>query len=264
MANDIKDQIKSSPFFALQMDESTASIFSLLYDNQMKEEFLFCEPLTSSTTSVEIFNKVNNFIVKHGFDWLKCVGICSDGARAMTGKYGGVVTRIKEVAPDCVFIHCSINRQALAAKEMPDELGFALDDAMLFRILCSETGSIHDNLRLHTEVRWLSRELPTNLNAADQEKLIELSCDGELKMEFKVSDLGEFWARRVSEYPSLAKQALEYFMPFPTTYLCEKGFSSMLYIKSTYRNKLDLEPDLSNVEPNIDKLSKNMQQHPSH
>jgi hypothetical protein len=87
----------------------------------------------------------------------------------MTGKQG-VVAQIKEVAPDAIFVHCSIHREALAARKMPAILKTVLTDAVkvvnfitsratnsrLFSILCNEMGSEHDKL-LHTEVRWLSR-----------------------------------------------------------------------------------------------------------
>jgi hypothetical protein len=39
----------------------------------------------------------------------KCVGVCSVGAYAMTGKHSGVVAQIKEVAPDAKLVHCSIH-----------------------------------------------------------------------------------------------------------------------------------------------------------
>uniref|UniRef100_A0A9J7YFM2 Uncharacterized protein n=1 Tax=Cyprinus carpio carpio TaxID=630221 RepID=A0A9J7YFM2_CYPCA len=39
-----------------------------------------------------------------------CVGICTDGAAAMTGRLSGLTARIKEVAPECESMHCVINR----------------------------------------------------------------------------------------------------------------------------------------------------------
>ena len=56
------------------------------------EDFLFCKPLEGRTTSVEIFKVLNDVIDQNGISWEKCVGVCSDGARAMTGRHGGVVT----------------------------------------------------------------------------------------------------------------------------------------------------------------------------
>jgi hypothetical protein len=88
----------------------------------------------------------------------------------MTGKHSGVVAQIKEVAPDPKFVHCSIHREALAARKMPANLKTVLNEAVkvvnfikcratnsrLFSILCFAMGSEHDKL-IHTEVRWLSR-----------------------------------------------------------------------------------------------------------
>ena len=50
------------------------------------------------------------------------VFICTDGAKAMTGRHSGVLTRVQAVAPDAIWIHCSIHREALSAKGMPDSL----------------------------------------------------------------------------------------------------------------------------------------------
>lgn len=125
----------------------------------------------------------------------------------------------------------------------------------------------------YAEFNWirnpfLTESPPNTLSVTEQEELIDLSCDGDLKMEFNHYDVGEFWARRSSEYPSLTKRALKFLLPFSTTYLCENGFSAMLSIKNIFRNKLNLEPDLrlklSNTEPDIKKLYKNIQAHPSH
>ncbi|XP_072389339.1 zinc finger BED domain-containing protein 5-like [Diabrotica undecimpunctata] len=89
----------------------------------------------------------------------------------MTGRFGGVATKVKYVAKHCTFMHCSIHRQALAVKRMPEQFKNVLQDAIkvvnfiksralnsrLFSNLCSEMGSNHIQLLLHTEVRWLSR-----------------------------------------------------------------------------------------------------------
>jgi hypothetical protein len=137
-------------------------------EESIKEELLFCEPMRGRTTSND---KLDQFMKVHGIEWKECVGVCSDGARAMTGKHSGVVAQIKEVAPGAKFVYCSIHREALAARKMPAILKTVLTEAVkvvnfissratnsrLFSILCKETGSEHEKLFLHTEVRWLSR-----------------------------------------------------------------------------------------------------------
>ena len=183
LASEVKkiliQRIQKSKFFAIQLDESidVANFAQLMmyvryeYEQATEEEFLFCESLSGRTTADEIFKKVNDFVVSNGLNWENCVGICSDGAAAMTGKHGGVVTRIKQVAPGAKFTHCSIHREALACKAMPAILKTVLDQSVkvvnfikaralnsrLFSIICSEMGSEHNTLLLHTEVRWLSR-----------------------------------------------------------------------------------------------------------
>lgn len=183
MAQDVKEQVlesvRNSPFFALQIDKSTdvASCAQLLtyvrYVKNMniQEEFLFSSPLPIHTTGEHIFNKLNKFVKKNDIDWERCCGICSDGAKSMTVLHSGLISRVKEVAPRAVWTHCTIHRQALATKKMPNDLQSVLDEAVkivnlikarplnarLFHILCNELGEYYKQLLLNTEVRWLSR-----------------------------------------------------------------------------------------------------------
>ena len=131
-------QVAESPFFAIQLDESTdvTNFPQLLvyvryvYDFETIEDFLFCKPLEGLTTSVEIFKVSNDFIDQSGISWEKCVGVCSDGACTMTGRHGGVVTRIQTVAPNAVYTHCSIHREALAAKTQQSSFKDVLDNTI--------------------------------------------------------------------------------------------------------------------------------------
>jgi hypothetical protein len=58
------------------------------------------------------------------------VGFSSNGARALTGRHRWVVSKVKEVAPDMNWVHCSICREALASKGMPPEFKTVLDNAV--------------------------------------------------------------------------------------------------------------------------------------
>ncbi|CAN7975524.1 unnamed protein product [Ixodes persulcatus] len=69
-----------------------------------------------------------SFFVSGGLSWSKCIAICTDGAKAMTGHVKGLIGLI---------------RQPKAIR--------------LSKALCREMGAAHEHLLLHTEVRWLSR-----------------------------------------------------------------------------------------------------------
>ena len=69
-----------------------------------------------------MFKVLDSFVTSNGLWWSRCVGICTDGPKAMTGRHSGMVTRVQAFAPDATWVHCSIHREALAAKGMPDSL----------------------------------------------------------------------------------------------------------------------------------------------
>jgi zinc finger BED domain-containing protein 5/7/8/9 len=121
MSLNIKNKLllyfKDCNFFALQTDESTdiANMAQLMVfirfdrNDEIIQEFLFCKPLQTHTTSEIIFTTINEYLIEIDLPWSKCVGFCSDGARSMTRRLTGVATRIKKVAPLCKTMHCMIH-----------------------------------------------------------------------------------------------------------------------------------------------------------
>uniref|UniRef100_A0A665UYW9 DUF4371 domain-containing protein n=1 Tax=Echeneis naucrates TaxID=173247 RepID=A0A665UYW9_ECHNA len=127
--------------------------------------------LPACTTAAEIFNTLNDFVQENHIDWSRCCGICTDGARAMTGRHSSLVKQVQAVASTAVWSHCTIHHQALATKRMPKEVHAVLDKAVkivnliksrtmnarLFSTLCNEMGAHFHQVLLHSEFRWLSR-----------------------------------------------------------------------------------------------------------
>jgi hypothetical protein len=97
--------------------------------------------------------------------------VCSDGARAITGKNNGLIVKLKELISHIKWTHFFLLRLAFTAKKMPDNLKNMLSEAVkivsyiksqplqcrLFSTLCEEMGSKRKSLLFYTEVRWLSR-----------------------------------------------------------------------------------------------------------
>ena len=85
IADDIKSKvlskIDSSPVFALQLDETT-DVFNLsqllvyvryVADERINEEFLFCQPLETTSKAVDVFQMLINFFDKTELSWSKLV-----------------------------------------------------------------------------------------------------------------------------------------------------------------------------------------------
>ena len=103
------------------------------------------------------------------------------------------------------------------------------------------------------------------------EELLELQSRQMWKDKLKKASLTQFWANVQSMEPSLSdlcKQAVTALLPFPTTYLCESGFSTLTTMKTKYRNRLQSEDHircaLATIIPEFDKLAKQVQGQGSH
>ncbi|XP_068246524.1 protein FAM200C-like [Palaemon carinicauda] len=85
-------EIKQSPAkISMQIDESTdVSNHSQLlvfvryvHEKNIKEEFLFCERLETTTKAVDVFKLIQSFLDRHELAWDSIGSICTDGASAL-------------------------------------------------------------------------------------------------------------------------------------------------------------------------------------
>ncbi|KAL4153622.1 hypothetical protein QTP88_001468 [Uroleucon formosanum] len=107
------------------------------------------------------------------------------------------------------------------------------------------------------------------LSAREKEKLIELKTDSSFQAAFlEKKSLITFWANVKDEYPELSYKAFNILLPFTSSVLVERAFSSYTFIKNKYRNRLSVSSDLrvylSSVEPDFKKLSASKQAQGSH
>ena len=101
-----------------------------------------------------------------------------------------------------------------------------------------------------------------------QEELVCLKQDSAAEQAFKSSSLSVFWCKMLPAYPKLSERAIHLLMPYPSTYLCEQSFSTMVVIKTKDRNRLFIENDmilaLSRTDPRIKILVDEKQAQGSH
>ena len=85
----------------------------------------------------------------------------------------------------------------------------------------------------------------SDLAGHELEELAELSsCDRTLKIHFCEKSLSAFWLSVSTEYPLLSNKAVNIFLPFAATYLCETVFSTLTNMKTKYRSRLAVENDM--------------------
>jgi hypothetical protein len=56
------------------------------FENRVYEDTLFCQLLKGRTTGEDIFVKLNELFIANELSRNNCVGLCTDGTAAMTGK----------------------------------------------------------------------------------------------------------------------------------------------------------------------------------
>lgn len=182
IAEDVQHQLLEKlrdKLFSIQLDEATDSnkdahlIAYVRFCDGISavEELLFCKPIELKATALALFDILNDFINEANIEWKNCVGICTDGARTMSGRFQSVQALVKQKSPQCVWTHCMIHREALASKEMSPGLNIVLTTVVtvvnyikmrplksrIFNALCKDMGAEHSTLLFYCEARWLSR-----------------------------------------------------------------------------------------------------------
>ncbi|XP_073525434.1 protein FAM200C-like [Phyllobates terribilis] len=184
LAQVVADLISSPAKFSLQLDETTdvsnlsqlAVFVRCVKGNMIKEEFLFCKPLTTATKAADVKKLVHDFLRDNNLSWDMVSAVCTDGAPVMLGRKSGFGALVKADAPHIIVTHCILHRHALATKTLPPKMAevfktvvecvnYVRNSALRHRIfseLCKEIGSEFEVLLYHSNVRWLSREQVLN------------------------------------------------------------------------------------------------------
>jgi hypothetical protein len=111
--NRICKEAQNSLVFSVIMDETedisrieqVSIILRYCLDGVVKERFIgFYE--VKSTTGESLYQLLSDSIAACGLSINNLVGQSYDGASNMSGQFKGVATRMKEVAPICLYIHC--------------------------------------------------------------------------------------------------------------------------------------------------------------
>ena len=141
MGVDISDQLicrLKDNEFAIQLHEATfggRDAYLICYvrylfqaEKRIVEDILFCKPLELRCRGVDMFHIIDDFFSQNGLQWQNVVGICTDGARSMSGKYNGLQGLIRECAPQAKWTHCMLHHEALASQCFSVELNQVVEE----------------------------------------------------------------------------------------------------------------------------------------
>lgn len=148
--------------------------------------------------------------------------------------------------------------------EIPFSDSIQKDIELHLEDLLKTTDAYFPNLNDDVEL-WVTRPFNISpdiccesLSSRAREELIDIHYDQELKKKFADLPLTTFWGSLLGKHPCVAKTAIKCLMPFATTYLCEKAFSTYAATKNKYRNRLDASADmrlqLSNIPIEIETI----------
>ena len=157
--------------------------------------------------------RVQEFIDKKQIDVSKLRGIGTDGAATMIGCHSGVVTRLKEIAPSAVGVHCAAHRLNLASTHAANAIPYVKKFNQIIRQLFDyfdnsvvRTGSLLAIQKLIQEkgkilapcsTRWLSTESSVRrLKACFVSVVTSLQRDAEERSEAKAAGL----SKMITEY----------------------------------------------------------------
>ena len=70
-------------------------------------------------------------------------------------------------------------------------------------------------------------------------EMAELQTDNEARINFNVlQDIAKFWIQLPNKHSTIRNRALQVFVRFGTTYVCEAGFSLLVFVKNDYRSRI--------------------------
>ena len=153
------------------------------------------------------------------------------------------------------------------------------------KVFCDHLHKLHTDMSsrfqdiIKLEIpNWIPAPLETTLHLSEmetitdvEEELLNLQNDFELHPKFAKS-YQEFWLQKevAIQYPALWEKVKILLIAFPTSYLVEKGFSSVSQLLGKQRlrldivNRGDLRLNLTNIQPDLEKIVSRHQVHPAH
>lgn len=156
-------EIKRADFYGILMDE-TADLSKTeqvsLCVRTVEENLMICENFmgfykTCDTKSKTLFELLKNFLDSQTLKINKIRGQCYDGAQNMSGKITGLQTRVKEVEPRAIYVHCSAHCLSLVVQDSIEGIATVKN---LIGVLKEMIKFVHDSPKRFNEFKTLQEK----------------------------------------------------------------------------------------------------------
>lgn len=166
----IKKEIYETEFFSVIVDDTTdittsaQSSIVIRYVNSsgtLVERFLGFHDVSADRSAQAVFDLLNSKLTEFNYS-NKLVAQCYDGASVMSGHLNGVQSKVKEIAPQAIFVHCLAHRVNLIIKQSTSSVS---ECRIFFANLGGIPSFFHTSAkRTHVMESIIAKRIPTTVD----------------------------------------------------------------------------------------------------
>lgn len=256
--------IRSRPVFSIVIDESTdvtstkvlAVVIKYCSEKkqclQVKTKFLALMDLEGESAQ-NLFDALSQSLTNANLDIKHCIGFGADTTNVMFGNEGGVIAKIREVNPHCVFVKCVCHSIALAVSHaskntLPRSLNQIVKEVYGYFAHSSKRqrefqefhfffNSENHKILQHYDIRWLSLHACIN-RIIEQWDPLKFYFRGQYLEDKNIS--AEFLSQNFeNDMTKLYFYALDYILPIPNkmNVIFQGEYST---VQRVYRDSADM------------------------
>lgn len=122
--------VKNVQYYALMIDETSdisrleqvSVCLRIVHADLSVEEIFTGFYSTDNTKSETLFNLVKDILLRYNLNFCDMRGQCYDGAANVSGRILGLQTRIQEVEPRALYVHCTAHSLNLAVQDAMEQV----------------------------------------------------------------------------------------------------------------------------------------------
>ena len=171
----IREKLHTARYFTIIADktkdisksEQLSLVLGYVFNGNTHERFISNTNCAELNAEAIILTSITSALRETDADITNCVSQCYDGASVMSGYLTGVRTRVTDVNPSAIHIHCHAHQLNLdlvdTCHTVPHASNFSLLERVFFSLLEKELGLTREiQLKKLSDTRWSCRHSSIN------------------------------------------------------------------------------------------------------